>query len=80
MSNLNRGPSIDASNQVLVHLASGFREDLKKSAKQKQESPVTALPNEPKLCRKHIWKVLYKEYSFLPDSLTNKAATGNSCF
>ena len=27
-----------------------------------------------------MWKVLYKECSFRPDSLTDMAATGNSCF
>jgi hypothetical protein len=28
----------------------------------------------------HLWKILYKDRSFHPDSLTNLAATGNSCF
>ena len=44
MSNLYTGPFIDASYQVSVYLASGFRgEDLKKSANQKQELPVAAI-------------------------------------
>jgi hypothetical protein len=72
MSILYRRPSIDASYQVSLHLAERFhhRQFLFLIGRfLKIFFSETACPNDPKLGRKHLWKVLYKEYSFRSNSI-----------
>jgi hypothetical protein len=86
MSKIYRGPSIDVSYQVSVHLAKRFQRRFFKIGQSETRiacgffSSEPAWPNGLKLGSKHLWAVLYKECSFRPDPLTNMAAIGNSCF
>jgi hypothetical protein len=77
MSNLYRRPSIVASYQVSVFIVSSFSEimctDFVCLYTYVIFSSETPQPNEVKLSRKHLWKVLCNDYSFRPDPLTNKS-------
>jgi hypothetical protein len=85
---LYRGHSIDASYQVSYHLAKRcqrkscfrIRTIRNKNCLWRPCLLMDPWPNEPKLGRKHLWKVLYKNCSFCPDPLTNMATTGDSYF
>jgi hypothetical protein len=77
MSILYRGPSIDASYQVSDHLAKRFQRRRFLEIDQSE----TRIACGGHVCQWiGLWKVLYKEYSFCPDPLTNMATTGDSCF
>jgi hypothetical protein len=67
ISNLYKGPSIDASYQVSVHLGKRF---LRRRFFLEINHSKTRM----------AWKVLYKDCSCCPDPLTNMADTGNSWF
>jgi hypothetical protein len=70
MSNLYRGPAIDVSYQISVHLVKQFQRPPQTVLvsdwliSKKIVSTKTTLPNESKLGRKHPWKILYKDCSF----------------
>jgi hypothetical protein len=70
MSNLYRGPSIDASYQALVHFAKQFQR--RRFFKIGQ--------SETRIACEHLWKIPYTDCAFRYDSLTNMAITGNSFF
>jgi hypothetical protein len=69
MRNIYRGPSIETFYQITVHLVKWFQ-------RRRFFSSETAKSNELKFGRMHLWEVLYKEWSFSSDSLTNHGSFG----
>ena len=67
MNNIYRGPSKDASYQVLIHLAKRFLEEMifQKSINQKQELSVVAMfVNGSELNEQSLWRIF--QGCFLP--------------
>ena len=60
MSNLYRGPSIDASYQVAVHLAEGFQRRRLKCEKLTDERRRT--PSDGKSSHWLCWKIMLEKY------------------
>jgi hypothetical protein len=71
MSNSHRGTSIDASYQVSVHLAKLFQ--------RRRFLEIDQLETRI-ACGRHLWNVLYGNYSSRSDLLTDMATTGESSF
>ena len=74
MSTLYRGPPIDASYQVLVHLAKRFQmRRILKSAIQKQESPVvTMFVNELGRNEHYLQRTFHRCFLPIPQMLRTK--------
>jgi hypothetical protein len=92
ISTLYRGLPIDAFYQVSVHLAkqfqrrrileidqSGTRIACEHGHHRRFFSSEAIWLIEPKLGRKHLWKILCCDCSFRSDPLTDMTATDNSC-